>query len=121
MAVFLLALRRVVRLTRTGERRKTCACHIQLKQRLTMVLNSFGPESPLKTPVSLGAQDTLTISLTAKDNGKGKRPHQAFVLLKEEDTGLEAPFPLSTRDTGKGNVKIVRWLICSPYMSAFTT
>lgn len=72
-----------------------------------MILNSFGPQSPLKTPVSLTAQDTLTVSLTAKDNGKAKRPHQAFVLLKEDDTGLEAPFPLTVRDTGKGNVKIV--------------
>lgn len=69
---------------------------------------SFGPQSPLKSPVALGAQDTLTITLTAKDNGKAKRPHQAFVLLKDEDTGLEAPFPLNVRDTGKGNVKIVR-------------
>lgn len=76
------------------------------------VQNSFGPSSPLKSPVALGAQDTLTISLTAKDNGKAKRPHQAFVLLKDEDTGLEAPFPLSVRDTGKGNVKIVRAAAC---------
>lgn len=86
-----------------------------------MKWNSFGLESPLETPVSLGAQDTLTISLTAKDSGKGKRPHQAFVLLKEEDTGLEAPFPLSIRDTGKGNVKIVRSRIRGSYISAFIT
>lgn len=79
-----------------------------------MIMCSFGPQSPLKTPVSLGVQDTLTVSLTAKDNDKGKRPHQAFVLLKEEDTGLEAPFPLSVRDTGKGNVKIVRNKLAAP-------
>lgn len=79
-----------------------------------MILNSFGAQSPLKTPVSLSVQDTLTVSLIAKDNGKGKRPHQAFVLLKEVDTGLEAPFPLSIRDTGKGNVKIVRGRIAAP-------
>lgn len=76
---------------------------------------SFGPQSPLKTPVTLSAQDTLTVSLTAKDNGKAKRPHQAFVLLKDQETGLEAPFPLTIRDTGKGNVKIVRVMICDPH------
>lgn len=57
--------------------------------------------------VSLGSQDTVTITLTAKDNGKAKRPHQAFVLLKDEETGLEAPFPLTVKDDGKSKVQIV--------------
>ncbi|KAF3762259.1 hypothetical protein M406DRAFT_357376 [Cryphonectria parasitica EP155] len=69
---------------------------------------SFGVQSPLKTPVSLSAQDTLTVSLTAKDNGKAKRPHQAFLLLTDQSTGLEAPFPLSVRDNGKGKVQITQ-------------
>lgn len=105
------AARKVARLLRRGEfgdlanTSTTCAIADHPK-------SSFGPKSPLKTPVALGAQDTLTVSLTAKDNGKAKRPHQAFVLLKDEDTGLEAPFPLSVRDTGKGNVKIVRAATC---------
>lgn len=76
---------------------------------------SFGSKSPLQTPVSIGAQDTLTVSLTAKESGKAKRPHQAFLLLRDEETGLEAPFPLTVRDTGKGNVKIVRRIRCGPH------
>lgn len=107
LAVFLLAARRLVRLKNRSSCCKANTCDVRLRQSLTMILHSFGPQSPLETPVSLGAQDTLFVSLTTKDNGKGKRPHQAFVLLKEEDTGLEAPFPLAIRDTGKGNVKIV--------------
>ena len=67
----------------------------------------FGPKSPLETPITLNAQDTLTVSLTAKDSGKAKRPHQAFLLLKDE-SGLEAPFPLSVKDSGKAKVQIVR-------------
>ncbi|KUI70545.1 Dolichyl-diphosphooligosaccharide--protein glycosyltransferase subunit 2 [Cytospora mali] len=68
----------------------------------------FGAKSPLETPVTLGAQDTLTVSFTAKDNGKAKRPHQAFVLLRDEDTGLEAPFPLNVKESGKGKVQITQ-------------
>jgi len=59
--------------------------------------------------VALGSIDTLKIVLTAKDNGKGKRPHQAFVILKEQDSGLEAPFPLNTKESGKAVVQIVRF------------
>lgn len=67
----------------------------------------FGPKSPLETPITLNGQDTLTISLTAKDSGKAKRPHQAFLLLKDE-SGLEAPFPLSVKDNGKAKVQITQ-------------
>lgn len=66
----------------------------------------------MTAPVTLGAQETLVVTLTAKDNGKAKRPHQAFLLLKEQTTGLEAPFPLSVRDNGKGKVQIVRYIEC---------
>lgn len=64
-------------------------------------------KKPLSKPVALGSTDTIKISLTAKDNGKGKRPHQAFVVLKDVDSGLEAPFPLTVKDTGKAVGQIV--------------
>ena len=64
-------------------------------------------KSPLSKPVSLGSKDLLKVSLTAKEGGKGKRPHQAFLLVKETETGLEAPFPLTVKDSGKGVVEIV--------------
>ena len=57
--------------------------------------------------VTLGSTDTAKIILTAKDNGKGKRPHQALLLLKDQETGLEAPFVMETKDTGKAAVKFV--------------
>ncbi|PSR94178.1 hypothetical protein BD289DRAFT_494833 [Coniella lustricola] len=79
---------------------------------------SFEPKASLKTPVSLGAQDTLTITLTAKDNGKAKRPHQAFLLLQDQSTGLEAPFPLSVRDNGKGKVQITQKDIPTQFFAA---
>lgn len=67
--------------------------------------------TPLSKPISLGSADTLKLGLTAKDNGKGKRPHQAFLVLQEQESGLEAPFPLTVKESGKAAVQIVRTLL----------
>ncbi|EGS19032.1 oligosaccharyltransferase subunit-like protein [Thermochaetoides thermophila DSM 1495] len=64
--------------------------------------------TPLAKPVTLGATDTLKLSLTAKDNGIGKRPHQAFLLLQESNLGVEAPFPLTVKESGKATVQITQ-------------
>ncbi|KAH8899337.1 hypothetical protein GQ53DRAFT_801899 [Thozetella sp. PMI_491] len=66
----------------------------------------FTSKAGLSAPVTFGTSDSIKISLTAKDNGKAKRPHQVFLLLKEETTGLEAPFPLATKENGKAVVSI---------------
>ncbi|CAP59887.1 uncharacterized protein PODANS_1_2120 [Podospora anserina S mat+] len=66
----------------------------------------FTSKTLVTKPLSLGSTDTLKISLTAKDNGQGKRPHQAFVILKEKETGLEAPFPLTVKESGKAVASI---------------
>lgn len=61
----------------------------------------------LSEALKLGTADTLKVSITATEGGRAKRPHQAFVILREEDSGLEAPFALSLKDNGKGAVEIV--------------
>jgi oligosaccharyltransferase complex subunit delta (ribophorin II) len=55
----------------------------------------------------LGTADSVKIILTATEDGKGKQPHQAFLLLKDPETGLEATFPFSVKDTGKAKVDFV--------------
>lgn len=72
-------------------------------------LRRFSQKAPLTKPVGLGSTDTVKIILTAKEDGKAKRPHQAFVTIKEQETGLEAPFPLTVKDTGKAVVQIVSY------------
>ena len=66
-------------------------------------------KTPLVKPITLGTSDTLKVILTATEDGKPKRPHQAFLLLTDQDTGLEATFPLSVKDTGKGKVDFVSY------------
>jgi oligosaccharyltransferase complex subunit delta (ribophorin II) len=71
-------------------------------------------QSPLRKPISLSSDGSLKLSLTITENGKAKRPHQAFLTLNEEETGLEAPFPLTVKENGKGIVKLVRGATTGP-------
>jgi oligosaccharyltransferase complex subunit delta (ribophorin II) len=70
--------------------------------------DKLSDHAPLAKPVTLGSTDSLKIILTATEAGKPKRPHQAFLLLRDQDTGLEATFPFSVKDNGKGKVDFVR-------------
>lgn len=81
----------------------------------------FTSKTLVTKPLSLGSTDTLKISLTAKDNGQGKRPHQAFVILKEKETGLEAPFPLTVKESGKAVASIVRQMETSRFRQPMLT
>lgn len=58
-------------------------------------------------PVQIGNGDSFKIILTAKDDGKAKRPHQAFVHLYSTKTDLSAPFPMTVKENGKAMVQIV--------------
>ncbi|CAK7224261.1 hypothetical protein SBRCBS47491_005489 [Sporothrix bragantina] len=70
------------------------------------VSEKLNAKGALGKPLVLGSTSTAKITLTTKDNGKEKRPHQAFVLLRDVESGLEAPFPLTVKDSGKGVVQI---------------
>ena len=62
---------------------------------------------PLSKPVRLGASETLKIVLTTQEGKTAKRPHQAFLLLKDQSTGLDVSYPFTVKDSGKAKVDIV--------------
>lgn len=62
---------------------------------------------PLSKAVELGAADTLKIILTTQDGKTAKRPHQAFLLLKDVDTGLDISYPFTVKDSGKAKLELV--------------
>ncbi|KAH8682447.1 Oligosaccharyltransferase subunit Ribophorin II-domain-containing protein [Xylariales sp. PMI_506] len=70
------------------------------------VKESFSEKSLPKSPVGLSDSDTLKISLTTKEGGKAMRAHQAFLVLQDPASGLEAPFPLTSKSNGKATVDI---------------
>ncbi|XWW95202.1 hypothetical protein V2A60_003156 [Cordyceps javanica] len=72
------------------------------------VTEKFTAAVRAKTQVDLGHTSTLKLSLTAEEGGKAKRPHQAFLVLRETASGLEAPFPLTVKESGKGTVKLTQ-------------
>jgi oligosaccharyltransferase complex subunit delta (ribophorin II) len=73
---------------------------------------------PLSAPVTLGASDSLKIVLTIQDGKTAKRPHQAFLLLKDADTGLDISYPFNVKENGKAKVDLVSPL---HYLSRYFT
>ena len=61
----------------------------------------------LSKTIDLGVADTLKIILTTQDGKTAKRPHQAFLLLREADTGLDILYPFTVKDNGKAKVDLV--------------
>lgn len=70
--------------------------------------NRLSENQPLPNELSLGRSDTMKIVMTAKDGNSEKMPHQAFLLLKDTDTGLDYSYPFSVKDSGKSKVELVR-------------
>ncbi|KAF2275032.1 uncharacterized protein EI97DRAFT_85472 [Westerdykella ornata] len=68
--------------------------------------DKLDPNSPLPKPISLGASDTLKLLLTTTDGKQAKRPHQAFLTIREPVTGLEESFVLSVKENGKGKLDL---------------
>ena len=67
----------------------------------------FSDKSLPKKTVAFGSADTLKLVLTANEGGEAKRPHQAFLVFQEPETGLEAPFVMTTKENGKATVDLV--------------
>ena len=69
----------------------------------------FTDSQRVKEALELGPSESIKVSLTTKEGSRAKRAHQAFLVVREH-TGLEAPFPLSLKESGKGTVEIVSLL-----------
>ncbi|KAI9830853.1 MAG: hypothetical protein M1838_005777 [Thelocarpon superellum] len=65
-------------------------------------------QKALSGVVTLGPSDTLKVLLTTQEDGKTKRPHQAFLSVKDVDSGLETSYALSVRESGKGKVELTQ-------------
>ncbi|KAJ9362269.1 putative oligosaccharyltransferase subunit ribophorin II [Paecilomyces variotii] len=63
---------------------------------------------PLSKPVSLGGSDTLKVALTVQEGGSAKRPHQAFLLLTDPNTGLDISYPFNVKETGKSKLELTQ-------------
>ena len=71
-------------------------------------LDSLSPGKPLVKTIDLGPTDSLKIVLTTQEGKSAKRPHQAFLLLKDSSSNLDVSYPLSVKESGKAKVDLVR-------------
>ncbi|KAJ9655008.1 hypothetical protein H2198_006053 [Neophaeococcomyces mojaviensis] len=63
---------------------------------------------PLAKAITLGPSDSLKIILTTQEDKSAKRPHQAFLLLKDATSNLDVSYPLSVKETGKAKVDLTQ-------------
>ncbi|KAF4592061.1 oligosaccharyltransferase subunit ribophorin II [Ophiocordyceps camponoti-floridani] len=65
----------------------------------------FSASKKIQEAVSLGPRDSIKLSLTTVDDeGNAKRPHQALLVVGES-SGLEVPFALTVKKSGKGTLQ----------------
>jgi oligosaccharyltransferase complex subunit delta (ribophorin II) len=83
------------------------------------ITHRFSESTPLSQPVTISNADSIKVLLVAKDGGKAKRPHQAFVVLHDDVSGLEAPFLMTVKENGKAVVEIVSYLFSLSLSSLF--
>ena len=57
--------------------------------------------------IKLGGSYTLKVTLTTQEGESPKKPHQAFLQLKDPDTGLDISYPFSVKDNGKARLELV--------------
>ena len=57
--------------------------------------------------MSLGASDNIKILLTTSENKKAKRPHQAFLNLRDTKSDLETSLAFQVKENGKAKIDLV--------------
>lgn len=78
----------------------------------------FSSSKPLASPVAFTGADTLRVTLTTQEGSSAKRPHQAFLLLKDGQTGLDVSYPFTVKENGKSRLELVLSPLLRPKLSA---
>ena len=75
--------------------------------RLKLILDRLAEHKTLGSPVNLGPADSLKVILTTQETRSAKRPHQAFLLLKDTSSNLDISYPFNVKENGKAKVELV--------------
>ncbi|ETI27007.1 hypothetical protein G647_10106 [Cladophialophora carrionii CBS 160.54] len=79
------------------------------------------PSQQLSNAVSLGSADTLKITFTAQEGKTAKRPHQAFLLLQDQERRLDVSYPFSVKESGKAVVSLTQRDLPAQFLAANTS
>lgn len=88
----------------------TAACNIRCGCADMYIVFRLAENKALSKPVSVGASETLRIILTTREDRKAKRPHQAFLNLKDPKSNLETSYAFQVKESGKGKVELVSYV-----------
>jgi len=72
------------------------------------VHEKFLENKPLSQIIKLGEPYTLKVTLTTREGESPKKPHQAFLQLKDPDTGLDISYPFNVKDNGKAKLELTQ-------------
>ncbi|KAI9794254.1 MAG: hypothetical protein M1816_006180 [Peltula sp. TS41687] len=72
-----------------------------------MCISRLKTSGPLPRPVSLSSSDTLKIILTTVEDEKPKRPHQAFLSIKDVGSDLGTSYAFNVKESGKAKIELV--------------
>ena len=81
--------------------------YTEVLYKLNDVQHRLIESKPLSKPVSLGASENLKILLTTSENKKAKRPHQAFLNLRDPKSDLETSLAFQVKENGKAKIELV--------------
>jgi oligosaccharyltransferase complex subunit delta (ribophorin II) len=85
-----------------------CVIHLPQDVLILIILLRLTAHKPLAKTVTLGPSDSLKIVLTTQEDGKARRPHQAFLSIEDTTSGLETSYLLTVKESGKAKVDLVR-------------
>lgn len=71
-------------------------------------LNRFEESEPIQKELSLRPADVLKLQLTTVEGKEKARPHQASLLLKDAELGLDISYPLKVEESSKAKLELVR-------------
>ncbi|EXJ65374.1 hypothetical protein A1O7_01715 [Cladophialophora yegresii CBS 114405] len=79
------------------------------------------PSQQLSNAVSLGSTDTLKVTLTTQEGKTAKRPHQAFLMLQDQERRLDVSYPFSVKESGKAVVSLTQRDLPAQFLAANTS
>ncbi|PHH50582.1 Dolichyl-diphosphooligosaccharide--protein glycosyltransferase subunit 2 [Ceratocystis fimbriata CBS 114723] len=83
-----------------------------------VVTQSFTSSKPSSLTLDVTPADNIIVSLSPSLDGKVLKPHQVMLMLRDIDSGLEAPFGFAVRESGKSIAKLTFRDIPTPLQKA---
>ncbi|KAI9885008.1 MAG: hypothetical protein M1823_003210 [Watsoniomyces obsoletus] len=76
------------------------------------------PSANLTKPIPLHPSDILKVTMTTIDGKTPKRPHQAFLVIQDVDTGLHPSYAMTVKESGKAKIEMTQNYFPAQFLSS---